>query len=105
MQGLAERCVPETTASQINKLEKGAVKLTVNWLTRLAAALQCDVVDLLVAQNHDLSPAERVLLSRFRDLPATDQAKVNRVIDAFAVPEASTQSGGATARRPFRKRA
>lgn len=37
----------DTSASQINKLEKGQRRLTDNWLRRLAAALQCNPGDLI----------------------------------------------------------
>ena len=45
MQALAERV--GTTASQINKLEKGERRLTLDWMTRLASALGITVGDLL----------------------------------------------------------
>jgi len=45
MQALAERA--GTTASQINKLEKGERRLTLDWMTRLASALGITVGDLL----------------------------------------------------------
>lgn len=37
-----------TTPAQISKLEKGQVKLTVEWMTKLATALGCRPVDLLL---------------------------------------------------------
>jgi transcriptional regulator with XRE-family HTH domain len=48
MQVLAEKA--GTTASQINKLEKGERRLTVEWLRRLALAFECDPRDLIEAQ-------------------------------------------------------
>lgn len=47
MQQLAERVKPETTASTINKLEKGQQKLTQGWMMRLAEALGIEQRDLL----------------------------------------------------------
>jgi transcriptional regulator with XRE-family HTH domain len=47
MQQLAERVDPETTASTINKLEKGQQKLTQGWMMRLAEALGIEQRDLL----------------------------------------------------------
>ena len=47
MQALADRV--GTTAPQINKLEKGERRLTLDWMTRLAAALGIEVRDLLPA--------------------------------------------------------
>ena len=47
MQALADRV--GTTAPQINKLEKGERRLTLDWMTRLATALGIDPRDLLPA--------------------------------------------------------
>jgi phage repressor protein C with HTH and peptisase S24 domain len=47
MQALADRV--GTTASQINKLEKGERRLTLDWMTRLATALGIDARELLPA--------------------------------------------------------
>lgn len=47
MQELAERMNPETTASTINKLEKGQMNLTQGWMMRLAEALGIEQRDLL----------------------------------------------------------
>lgn len=45
MQALAERA--GTSAAQINKLEKGERRLTVDWMVRLGRALEIDPKDLL----------------------------------------------------------
>ncbi|HLY56366.1 MAG TPA: LexA family transcriptional regulator [Stellaceae bacterium] len=45
MQALAERI--GTSAPQINKLEKGERRLTLDWMTRLAAGLGCEPRDLM----------------------------------------------------------
>jgi phage repressor protein C with HTH and peptisase S24 domain len=47
MQALAERV--GTSAPQINKLEKGERKLTVDWMVRLGRALGVDAKDLMAA--------------------------------------------------------
>jgi phage repressor protein C with HTH and peptisase S24 domain len=47
MQALADRA--GTTASQVNKLEKGERRLTLDWMTRLATALGIETGDLLPA--------------------------------------------------------
>ena len=44
------------TASQIYKLEKGDTRLTTLWMSRIAFALRCEVVDLL-GQSEPLDPA------------------------------------------------
>lgn len=43
MEALAQRLAPPTTASTINKLEKGQRKLTEQWLRKLSTALECPV--------------------------------------------------------------
>ena len=55
MQALAERV--GTTAPQINKLEKGERRLTLDWMTRLAAALGIEAKDLLPAPPRPRPPA------------------------------------------------
>jgi phage repressor protein C with HTH and peptisase S24 domain len=51
MQALAERA--GTSAPQINKLEKGERKLTVDWMVRLGRALSVDPKDLMVLEPMD----------------------------------------------------
>ncbi len=51
MQNLAEKT--GTTASQINKLEKGERRLTADWMRRLAVALECSPLDLLKIDDED----------------------------------------------------
>ena len=55
MQALADRV--GTTASQINKLEKGERRLTLDWMTRLSAALGIEPKDLLPLPNRPLPAA------------------------------------------------
>ena len=50
MQRLAEACDPPATASQINKIEKGAQRVTVDWLERLAHAFEVPLSTLLGAE-------------------------------------------------------
>ncbi len=47
LQKLADAC--QTSKSQIDKLEKGQRRLTVEWMVRLAKPLGCDPRDLLLA--------------------------------------------------------
>src|SRR5260221_6605801 len=56
MQALAERA--GTSAPQINKLEKGDRKLTVDWMIRLGRALGVDPKDLMVIEPQDTAPFE-----------------------------------------------
>src|SRR5258708_32426675 len=56
MQALAERA--GTSAPQINKLEKGDRKLTVDWMIRLGRALGVDPKDLMVIEPQEGTPFE-----------------------------------------------
>lgn len=49
MEALAARA--NTTASQINKLEKGDRRLTDEWMHRLARALDCNAADLIIERG------------------------------------------------------
>lgn len=49
MEALAARA--NTTASQINKLEKGDRRLTDEWMHRLAGALGCNAADLIIERG------------------------------------------------------
>lgn len=47
-----------TSQQQIDRLEKGKRRLTVDWMERLSRALQCDIVDLVpLAQHHSAREA------------------------------------------------
>lgn len=83
MDGLAARCSPPTSASQINKLEKGHVNLTTDWMRRLAAVLGVDPVEIL-APIPKLTPIEQALVAKFRELDEPDRVTVYRVADAMA---------------------
>ncbi len=56
MQALADRA--GTSAPQINKLEKGERKLTVDWMIRLGAALRIDPKELMVVEGASAAPIE-----------------------------------------------
>lgn len=58
MAALAKKA--NTTASQINKLEKGQRRLTDNWLSRLASALHCNVAELKEHVTTSEPPAIRL---------------------------------------------
>jgi phage repressor protein C with HTH and peptisase S24 domain len=66
MQALAERA--GTSAPQINKLEKGERKLTVDWMIRLGNALGIDPKELMVISG-ELGAAEALLAGRAGTLP------------------------------------
>ena len=58
-QQLAALCAPKTNYQQIEKLEKGERRLTIDWVERLATALRVDV-ELLVAGKPEFSLAQPV---------------------------------------------
>ncbi len=66
-----------TTASQISKLERGKRRLTVDWMTRLAKALDCRREDLLPSEAQAPArsapglPLDRELLRRMARVLAT----------------------------------
>lgn len=51
---LAKRCVPRTVYQQIDKLESGERRLTLDWLERLATALEVDPIDLIAKSEPPL---------------------------------------------------
>jgi len=64
-----------TTNPQISHLELGRRRLTVDWLLRLASALQCHPWEIVEeAARPVLGPEEAELLSRFRGLEPPRQA-------------------------------
>lgn len=82
---LGEKC--NTTKQQIFKLEKAQRRLTVEWLFRLAGALDCHwaelVEDVLMAEN----AREEALLRQFRRLKPTGQRTAQEMIDSLARAE------------------
>jgi len=64
-----------TTKAQIQKLERGDRRLSLDWMERLARALDVKMSDLLptneVACQHD--PAEAAILSMIANLPEADR--------------------------------
>lgn len=83
MEDLAARVRPATTASQINKLEKGQRRLTYEWMQRLADALGCTPQALVEPAADPAAPTtaaptptygEHNLLDAFRGLTDGEQA-------------------------------
>ena len=56
---LAAMCVPKTNYQQIEKLERGERRLTIEWVERIAKALRVDV-ELLVTNKPEFSLASPV---------------------------------------------
>lgn len=82
MAKLAARVSPPTTDSQINKLEKGIVEMTVEWVYRLGTALGVDPLTLL-EPGGSLSAREKALVDLYRGLDPKAQETVWRVADAL----------------------
>lgn len=86
MDQLALKVKPATSASQINKLEKGIVKMTLHWQYRLAEALQVHPIEIVEELPPRLSTREEELVERYRALREADQDAVFRFADAMAQP-------------------
>lgn len=68
----------DTSASQINKLEKGQRKLTEEWLRRLAVALQCNPGDLIDGGLGAGRPRVGLDPNEFVFVPVCDLSRVDR---------------------------
>ncbi len=73
MQNLAERI--GTSKAQIDKLEKGQRRLTIDWMRRLAGGLDCDLRDIL---NEEPSQAESGKGAMSLSIPASYIAPMPR---------------------------
>lgn len=93
MAALAERCVPETSPSTINKLEKDEITIDPEWARKLAAALDVDPLDFL-APLADLSEQESTLVQLFRGLSDADRQAVYHVANAMAQPAPAKRRDG-----------
>ncbi len=70
MQSLAERV--GTNKSQIDKLEKGERRMTLDWMHRLSDALECQITDIFMAAPISHSPANlssETVFTPKKDLP------------------------------------
>lgn len=57
---LAQRLVPVTSSQQIERLEKGERRLTVDWIERLAKGLGVDPAELIAGENQQFTLTEQV---------------------------------------------
>lgn len=95
MATLAARMNPPTTAPQIDKLEKGRVNLTLDWMYRLADALDCKLGDLFEEREAAAPPPqEKAVLDLYRGLSEQDREAVFRVVDAMAKSHGSDSAPG-----------
>lgn len=85
----------------ISDLERGSMALTVDYMRRIAEALQVTPADLLNEKDNPgaLSLAERQLIDRLRGATPEQRDQINRVADVIA-PSKNTAS-----LEPERKRA
>lgn len=91
MEELGARCEPKATGSQINKIEKGKMKaLTMDWVYRLANALEVNVLEL----TEPLPEDEWRLLTRYRELGEAGRETVFRVAEAAAQSDLRKRSNG-----------
>ncbi|WP_343343057.1 helix-turn-helix transcriptional regulator [Sphingomicrobium sp. XHP0239] len=58
---VAERCDPPTTAQTIGRLETGTRTLSIDWVNRIAAALDVDSADLLAHADADEAGVDALL--------------------------------------------
>lgn len=84
LQALADRI--GASNQQVSHLEKGRRGLTVDWVERIAAALDCHPFDLLEAPPQAKSERERALLELFRGMSDEQQDAFFKATAALAQP-------------------
>lgn len=92
-QGLSQAELAEragTSQSQIDRLEKGHRRLTVDWLNRLSQALRCTPTEILEAPKPGLAPDEQAILDLYRALSAPNKENVIRIAGALAEQQPHT---------------
>jgi len=77
---------------QISHLEKGRRGLTVDWVDRLAEALECHPFDLLDAPPQAKSERERALLELFRGMSSEQQDAFFQATAALAQPVSQVEN-------------
>lgn len=84
LQALADKV--DASNQQISHLEKGRRGLTVDWVDRIANALECHPFDLLDAPPHAKTEREQALLELFRGMSDEQQDAFFQVTAALAQP-------------------
>jgi transcriptional regulator with XRE-family HTH domain len=69
LQDVAERCEPPTTAQTIGRLETGMRTVSVDWLNRIAAALDVNASDLVTLPEQTNLPVAAILSGDGADAP------------------------------------
>ena len=75
-----------TSNQQISHLEKGRRRLTLEWMERIAEALECHPSDLLIGGSRLRSDKERAMIELFRGLSEEQQEAFLKVTAALAKP-------------------
>lgn len=96
--GLTQEALAEnlrTTRAQIANLERGARGLTLEWMRRLARALNCTAADLLIEEDVGLRLTDREaeMVGSWRELPSELQSRLYNAVNAFmAAPTGPSSS-------------
>lgn len=97
-----------TTKAQIQKLERGDRRLTLDWMQRIAPALKVRISDLLPPEKESqMDPAEKEIINLVSQLSEQDRFVIvqvaKRLLNAFepsrAVPARSVAASTVKARR------
>lgn len=74
-----------TTPAQIQKLEAGTRRLTIEWMRRLAPHLGCKPSDLMLDGDVSdrLDSAERELVALYRRLSPADKSRFQKIAEAM----------------------
>lgn len=78
-------CV-QTSHQHIHNLETGKRRLTVDWIERLAKALDCEPLALLSAHTEELNEQELLMLGMFRTLNEDQQKTLITAAETLASP-------------------
>ncbi len=70
---VAERCIPPTTAQTVGRLETGMRTLSLDWLNRMAAALDVDSSELVILPDQAALPVAALLNSSGAQAPAKEE--------------------------------
>ena len=80
-----------TSNQQISHLEKGRRRLTLDWMERIAKALECHPADLLIGGTRLRNEKERAMIELFRGLSEEQQEAFLKAIAALAKPIADVE--------------
>jgi len=85
-----------TSNQQISHLEKGRRRLTLEWMERIAAALECHPSDLLIGGTQLRNEKERAMIELFRGLSEEQQEAFLKATAALAKPIENTDRNAAS---------